>query len=106
MKKFVVLIVVVALCSLGSCSALLGFILTCDTGFRNHSSHVVAVSASCRCSSRDYDKFSLKPGDSHTFTHPSPTDGNDDVLLTYTPADTVTYTSEGSREINITFTDK
>ena len=106
MRKSILLIAVVALCSLSSCNAMFYAIFGCDTGFRNHSSYVVAVSAKCESSSQDYDQFSLKPGDSHTFRHPRNSNGNDDVTFTYSPTDTVTYTSEGSGEINITFTDR
>jgi len=113
MRKVLVSIAAAALLSLTGCEALvgslLGFVLEADTGFFNHSSHVITVQARCSSSSRDYDQFRLNPGDSHTFTHPSEWVGNsyyDDVAFEFAPTDTVICTSSGYEEKNITFVDR
>lgn len=113
MKRLVLLVALLSIASLGGCkeflAALVGHLVWCDTGFSNHSSHVVSVRTQCPSSQRDYDQFTLAPGASHTFTHPSAWDGNqyhDDVQFAYTPTDTVRCTTAGYWEENITFFDK
>lgn len=64
MRKFLCMIVAVALASLMSC----GWFAYCNTHFINHSTQVIEVMAYCPISN-DVDYFSLKPGDSYTFHH-------------------------------------